>query len=897
MITYVFKSLCRRLEHVVLVILGLLVVGIGLALFVSTSRTSTQLTAGELQRYWRTSYDLLVRPPRTATATEQEYGLVRANYLSGLYGGISIEQYETIRNLPDIEVAAPIAMVGYLSADPHFVAGLLEPGHLYRSTRTITATDNVREYVTKSVRYFWMEPPSVSRVGDNIYIGTTPAGDREATEELRKLEGAGLQVNKSGRVSYSWGGHSLFLLAGIDPEQEAKLIGFDDALLKGQFFGPENEVQQEDLGGTMELRFPSGEVESYSYRYLIPLLINSHVYAQAQAQFTISRLQAPDRETVFSNTLQSGRAYLDALPLEEQLASREMGLEEAYRWVFETLASPQKGEPAPVLGDWEPPEEVRNLLQVYPSNPFGLANFQRPGEVAYHSIPFPFAGQSESVLAALPIDIASDGQMLFRTTQVWPFRHPHKYDVVGAFDIAKLRDPYGKDLNAVPMETYRPPVVTLRYDEEGHPVEPVQIIPTLNPEGYILVPPYALTTIEGARVFAGDDCISAIRVRVSGVETLNEESWARILAVAQEIRDLTGLQVDTTLGSSPTPLLVHLPGIGYVEEPWVKTGVSISIHRGFNRADLIFLVTMFGVCGLYVFSMSSVNALGRRREIGLLAALGWRQVATFGSLLTESLLLALVVGLLGMLLSLAAITLFHLGVPPEQTALAFPVGLTLYLLGSFYPAWRAARQSPVSAIRAGELHHHAPRAARIGRLTPLSYGLRNALQRLNRTALSAVGMMVSTGLVVLFLLVSLEMGGLLEGTLLGVHIAVQIRPYHYVMGGVCFAVSALALADVMLLNVMERRREIGTLKAVGWQTGTVIGLFIREGVLLGLLGGVLGDALSVAIFAVLYRALSPATLWIAVVGMALPAGVGALAALYPAHVAAKVPPAEAVRYE
>lgn len=137
--------------------------------------------------------------------------------------------------------------------------------------------------------------------------------------------------------------------------------------------------------------------------------------------------------------------------------------------------------------------------------------------------------------------------------------------------------------------------------------------------------------------------------------------------------------------------------------------------------------------------------------------------------------------------------------------------------------------APALAIQTGELRPHAPRAAQLGRLTPLSYGLRGALQRLSRTTLSVVGMAVSTGLVVLFLLVSLELRGALEATLLGTHIALQIRPYHYAMAGVCFAVSALALTDVMLLNVLERRREIGTLKAVGWRTDAVAGLFVREG--------------------------------------------------------------------
>lgn len=34
--------------------------------------------------------------------------------LSGIHGGITLEQYETIKEISHIEVAAPIAMIGYL---------------------------------------------------------------------------------------------------------------------------------------------------------------------------------------------------------------------------------------------------------------------------------------------------------------------------------------------------------------------------------------------------------------------------------------------------------------------------------------------------------------------------------------------------------------------------------------------------------------------------------------------------------------------------------------------------------------------------------------------------------------------------------------------------------------
>jgi putative ABC transport system permease protein len=112
-----------------------------------------------------------------------------------------------------------------------------------------------------------------------------------------------------------------------------------------------------------------------------------------------------------------------------------------------------------------------------------------------------------------------------------------------------------------------------------------------------------------------------------------------------------------------------------------------------------------------------------------------------------------------------------------------------------------------------------------------------------------------------------------------------------------FALAALSLANSLLAGVLERRREIGVLKATGWRTETVTRLFLAEGSLLGLLGGLLGVLGGVAFFTAVYQSLSPNLLWISLVGLLLPVLVGSWAALYPARVAARIPPAEAVRYE
>jgi hypothetical protein len=69
----------------------------------------------ELQKRWGSSYDIVVRPEGSRSVTE-DLNLLEPNYMSGLDGGISRKQYETIKQIADVEVAAPIAMIAAVIA-------------------------------------------------------------------------------------------------------------------------------------------------------------------------------------------------------------------------------------------------------------------------------------------------------------------------------------------------------------------------------------------------------------------------------------------------------------------------------------------------------------------------------------------------------------------------------------------------------------------------------------------------------------------------------------------------------------------------------------------------------------------------------------------------------------
>jgi putative ABC transport system permease protein len=133
------------------------------------------------------------------------------------------------------------------------------------------------------------------------------------------------------------------------------------------------------------------------------------------------------------------------------------------------------------------------------------------------------------------------------------------------------------------------------------------------------------------------------------------------------------------------------------------------------------------------------------------------------------------------------------------------------------------------------------------------------------------------------------------------------------VAGVALLVSSLGIANTMLMSVLERRREIGIMKAVGaanWQLQT---LFVVEGGLIGAAGGALGLFLAWAISLPgdawvrsmvrrdmkidLNGSIFAFPGWIGMTVVLFTVGVTIVAALYPARHAAKVDPVSALRHD
>jgi putative ABC transport system permease protein len=74
---------------------------------------------------------------------------------------------------------------------------------------------------------------------------------------------------------------------------------------------------------------------------------------------------------------------------------------------------------------------------------------------------------------------------------------------------------------------------------------------------------------------------------------------------------------------------------------------------------------------------------------------------------------------------------------------------------------------------------------------------------------------------------------------------------YFVIELVIAFLGAFIIANVMMMVVLERRREIGILKSMGMENGRILGLFLAEGTMLGLIGGVAGALLGTGLNALL----------------------------------------------
>ncbi|MEV5767491.1 FtsX-like permease family protein [Micromonospora sp. NPDC052213] len=942
MLNIVWKQLRGRAGRSVALLVGVLVATTGFVVLTGATTTSRLDVTGAVERNTEAAYDILVRPKGARTPLEAERRLVQPNYLSGLFGGITMAQYEQVKAVTGVDVAAPIAMLGYSTApvptpldltgavdrsldrqvirvDPRFVAerGLSgAPGRsryvyvtthpliyprsdVFHSADSTPYTDgrsypwadmcgpSPREVLpdgrTRPVcdpRYALGSPGAYSEREEwsLVAVRLLPDGRFEAGQGVFPDGGTG-PSSTSDRLRIAVSLTVPLLLAAVDPAAEDRLVGLGGAVVDGRALGPDDTTTVRRTGSAEMLN--------------VPVLATSTPFVDEELRVSFTRLPAARPAGVELDALEPALRRGPELPAGEarhdvaagwrtRLAA---GLSPAGCCFGQLQAMVQAG---PTRYDRLPDGTLRvGALPAADPEVYG-------DQFTFNPFPRPWLAEDTGArsLRKLPLKKGVPGE-LYRG-----------WRAVGVFDPEKLTG--FSDLGRVPLETYEPPSAQgadarSRDALGGRPLEPGG-----NPAGHLSAPPLLLTSLDSVpTLLAGGGSpqakapISAIRVRVADVGGYNERAAEQIRLVAERIAQVTGLDVDITLGSSPTPQAVELPAGSFgrpalrLTENWSALGVASVITKAVDRKSVALFVLVLVVCALFLGNAVAAAVRDRRSELAVLACLGWPARRIGALILGEVAALGLAAGLLSLALAIPLGAALGIDVGWRRAALAVPVALLLALVAGLTPALRAARAHPAAALRPAVATARWVRRPR----TLAGLALANLARTPGRTLLGAGALAIGVAALTLVAAAGYAFRGAIVGSLLGDTVSLSVRGADTMAAVATVLLGAAAVADVLYLNIRDRAAELATLRAVGWSDAALGRLIGYEGLALGLLGAVTGAGLGLAGAAWLVGAL-PGTL-VTVAALVAVAGVlvTSMAALVPAALLRRLPTARLLAEE
>jgi putative ABC transport system permease protein len=129
----------------------------------------------------------------------------------------------------------------------------------------------------------------------------------------------------------------------------------------------------------------------------------------------------------------------------------------------------------------------------------------------------------------------------------------------------------------------------------------------------------------------------------------------------------------------------------------------------------------------------------------------------------------------------------------------------------------------------------------------------------------------------------------------------QLNVMTFALGSIAVLISGIVIMNVMIISVRERRRQIGTMKAIGATSRQILLTVVLESVTISVSGAVVGVLLGYSgaafINTILASPIALVTPRLVAEGILFAAGIGVVSGLLPARQAARLNPIEAIRYE
>ncbi|HEY3360460.1 MAG TPA: ABC transporter permease [Methanosarcina sp.] len=124
------------------------------------------------------------------------------------------------------------------------------------------------------------------------------------------------------------------------------------------------------------------------------------------------------------------------------------------------------------------------------------------------------------------------------------------------------------------------------------------------------------------------------------------------------------------------------------------------------------------------------------------------------------------------------------------------------------------------------------------------------------------------------------------------------------IAAVSLLVGAVGIANTMFTSVLEKTKEIGTMKAIGAKNRDILMIFLFNSAMVGLVGGILGIILGAFVSSGLQAMMGGGmtsgnglSVLLMVEGLSLAVLIGVISGVVPAYRASKLKPVDALRYE
>jgi hypothetical protein len=385
---------------------------------------------------------------------------------------------------------------------------------------------------------------------------------------------------------------------------------------------------------------------------------------------------------------------------------------------------------------------------------------------------------------------------------------------IGTFDFSATESQLAADY--VPLGAYEPVASTI----SGGEYDGAELLPSVTGLGLVGPRTVAIASIGSAEAWGQEAPISAIRVRVGGIDAYTVQGQERVVAVAQAIQSL-GYRAVVVAGSSPSEVSVQIDDyafgvdsadaaqtvgpLGTVVQRWSELGAAARAELAISSSSLTILGLALSSTVLLLGVVQFVGLPRRREQSSTLRAVGFTRMRIARWLAAEE-------GLaLGVVILVAALALWLSGVSVLTAAVAAAV-VAAVAVSSAIVIVVGSRPAASSGLRTW-------RSRRTGARSVFGFGMRQSIvhgltSATHIAAIAIVGVSAA-GLVSVVLRSRAEVGNSLLATLIADQ---QLVPQ--VALGACGVVAGVVMTFLgRRLDLARRQSQWSALRAAGWTSG------------------------------------------------------------------------------